>query len=669
MRYICTNCDRDIGTRRRGVSPQHLMAVRQRWVLRSAATFALLCALAGCRFEVSPDSIDVSANVGQSITESLEIRNTGDEPVDLTLVAEGAAVTLSTTAGVLQAGEVVDIEISAECSSPGERRTDIAVTGRTGNKAITVHVPFVLRCQAETGTHLVSLELFQGPPIYKKDYRAGTETEPVPMMRPENGATPVERWTPPYYVEETGERIYPSKAYVWSAEHEGLVTALWGRRAAVAVTILHMDDSPTPEVSASVGAAALPTLLQETVSAGDGFETVTVFDLARDLYERGAVLDVSVETGEGKQSDQVTLFGETVEPVQLSWVPIVVEGFPPPQPDAEDLTDNLASMVPIAERIVKTGPPMNYVEKGTDLEDEFNIDVGKALQQLKNHHALHACEYDEIYLGIWNAQAFLDEDDYFYSGAAARSSNLSSGNTLVGPGPVDFESPPIPKRMQVAISTFAHELGHLFGLSHTPCGVEPRFEGKEYPYGNNAELGPAPLWETIFNRFIGAGDGFHDNMSYCGPRATSDFSYQMMVMYRQHDYASRTCEAPRPGGDPNARSKPGADPLVTKSAAVDGVPKSIAIAGAISADGIASISMVQPTGNPPWAPRPDGEYTLELLDAGGTVLHRQPIRANRIDHGHGEALWGARVPYVDGAATLLVRGQSGDVRATATLPR
>ena len=163
MLYICTNGDRDIGTRRRGVSPQHLMAVRRRWAFRSAATFALLCALAGCRFEVSPDSIDVSVDVGQSITESLEIRNTGDEPVDLTLVAEGAAVTLSASAGVLQAGEILDIEISAECASPGERRTDIAVTGRTGNKTITVHVPFVLRCQAETGTHLVSATS-HGPP-------------------------------------------------------------------------------------------------------------------------------------------------------------------------------------------------------------------------------------------------------------------------------------------------------------------------------------------------------------------------------------------------------------------------------------------------------------------------------------------------------------------------
>ena len=628
--------------------------------LRHAAIFLTAFALAGCRFEVSPDSFDVSADVGQTVTEFLEVRNTGDELVDLTLVAEGAAVTLSTTAGVLQAGEVVDIEISAECASPGERRTDISVTGRTGNKAIIVHVPFVLRCQDETGTHLVSLELFQGPPIYKKDYRAGTETEPVPMTRPENGAEPLDTWIPYYLDRELNDWVYPSKAYVWSAENEGLVTALWNRRTAVALTVAHMDDSPLPDVSASVGAEALPVLLQETARNGDAFETVTVFDLADDLYQRGAALDVAVESEGRTSSDSVALFGETVEAIQISWVPIVLEDFPPPELDAEQLTNDLASMIPIAERVTKTAPPMHYVEQGT--EGEYRLGLIEALYQMLDHHTLHACGYDEIYVGTWNSQAVLEKDSVGIAGGYAGAAYAGGGNFAIAASPVDLQQQPPRDEIKRYVTTdFAHEFGHLFGLFHTACGTEATRDGKDYPYAN-AALGPAPLWDLTLNRFVGADDGFSDVMSYCAPGAVSDFSYQIMVMFRQHDWASQTCDNPRPGGDPNARAKPGTTPLTVKSDAVDSPPRSIAITGVISPDGIASISMVQPTGNPPWTPRPTGEYTLEILDAGGSVLHRQPIRADRIDHGHGEALWSARVPWFEDAATVILRGAAGEVR-------
>ena len=126
-------------------------------------------------------------------------------------------MTLSETSGILRPGAAAHIGISAECESAGERRTDIAVTGRTGNKAIVVHVPFVLRCQDETGAHLVSLELFQGPPIYKKDYRAGTETEPVTLGSARERGRPSEGvGTIPSRTRTPGSGTYPSKDEAWS---------------------------------------------------------------------------------------------------------------------------------------------------------------------------------------------------------------------------------------------------------------------------------------------------------------------------------------------------------------------------------------------------------------------------------------------------------------------
>ena len=85
--------------------------------LRHAAIFLTAFALAGCKFEVTPDSFDLSADVGQTVTESIEVRNTGDElvvacfPVQFSLALDGAPLMLSETAGVLQPGESANIDI------------------------------------------------------------------------------------------------------------------------------------------------------------------------------------------------------------------------------------------------------------------------------------------------------------------------------------------------------------------------------------------------------------------------------------------------------------------------------------------------------------------------------------------------------------------------------
>ena len=84
-----------------------------REIRERAPLCALLCALAGCRFEVTPDSFDLSADVGQDVSESIEVRNTGDEPVAFSLASEGARITLSKTSGVLQSGAGANIGISA----------------------------------------------------------------------------------------------------------------------------------------------------------------------------------------------------------------------------------------------------------------------------------------------------------------------------------------------------------------------------------------------------------------------------------------------------------------------------------------------------------------------------------------------------------------------------
>lgn len=79
--------------------------------------------------------------------------------------------------------------------------------------------------------------------------------------------------------------------------------------------------------------------------------------------------------------------------------------------------------------------------------------------------------------------------------------------------------------------------------------------------------------------------------------------------------------------------------------------------------------MVEPTGNVPWATPAAGAFTRELLDAGGYVLHREPVPVLHAGHGRGEALWNARVPWFDAAATVVLRGPAGDIRATSQTNR
>ena len=543
------------------------------------------------------------------------------------------------------------------------------MTGRTGNKAATVTVPFVLRCLSEVGTYLVSLELLQGPPIYKKDYRTGEETDPVNLHRPENGTEPVPEYQRARTVGDgTRDSFYPSKDDAWSVDNEGFVTAIWGRRAAVAVTAFHTDESPPPEFSASVDGSALPTLRQDTERSGDGFETVTVFDVAHERYQRGAVLDIAIESDEIRQTDLLALFGETVEPLLVTWIPIDVPGFPAPAVDAESYMAGTASWLPVAETSTGIGPTMQYVANGTEVHGS-RYDILAAVGQLWDHHALHACGRDEIYVGI------VDNHTMFNQEGSGGSRGYAAHHVAIGALILHYEDEEVlPKDIHSAMMINAHEIGHLFGQQHVPgCYMRGRTT-VDYPY-EDGKLGPARGWDWISTQFVERDEHLvlsprhlsfpvHDFMTACGGRwVVSDFSYQLMALHQQSSeaFSAKACDGPAA-----ADGKSGVSPLTQKSAPAGTGPQSIAITGTISADGIASISMAEPTGNLPWAPIVTGEYTLEVLDAGGSVLHRERVSVAHAGHGHDGALWSARVPYFEDAATAVLRGSEGDVRASAS---
>ncbi len=641
-------------------------------VLKTGAAALLALVLAGCRFDLTPDAFDHAATVGETVRDTLTLSNPSDEPVDFSLDVNGSGLTVSPASGVLAPGAEMAIAVEADCEEPGLVDTEIAVSGWTGKQGATVGVPFALECATPIGTQLMRLEVLQGPPVFRKDYLRGTETKPVNLHRPENGAEPVPEWQSRRDVDDgSGDEYYPSKDDAWSFDNEGMVTGIWGRRAAVALTAFHEDASP-PELAATVDSEELPELKRETASFGNGYETVVVFDVAPERYQRGAVLEVAMEADGVSATDTLAFFGETVEPLMVTWIPIETADFPGPEIDAEFYMAATASWLPVAETVTGVGPTMTYEEVGGEKPGR-RYDIVEAAEQLGEHRARHACGYDEIYIGLFNNFAMFNAEDS--SGAIGYA-----GPGIIGSTIIHFEDEEIlPLDIHHMAMLNAHELGHYFHQSHVPGCHMRGATTVDYPYPEG-KVGPARGWDWISMQFAERDEhlvlsprhlsrGISDFMMACGVEwVVSDFSYQLMALYRQSPEAERAtgCDV----GTETAR-------LVTKStrAVAAPPPRSIALAGTLSDEGLATITLAELNTNAPWRTPRAGRLTLEVLDAGGSVLHREPLTVSHAGHDHGRgvgdrtALWSTRVPYRTGAETVVLRGAAGDVLAEMALNR
>ncbi len=644
--------------------------------LRAGATVLLAVSLAGCRFDLTPDAFEHAATVGETVRDTLTLSNPSDEPVDFSLEVNGSGLTVSPATGVLAPGAEVAITVSADCEEPGLVDTEIAVSGWTGKQGATVGVPFALECATPVGTQLMRLEVFQGPPVFLKDYLRGTETKPVNLHRPENGAEPVPEHRGGQSLDDgSGNSRYLSRDDAWSSENEGMVTGIWGRRAAVAVTAFHPEELPSAELSATVNGEALPELTRDTASYGDGFETVAVFDVSRERYRRGAVLEVAVATDGQEETDTLPFFGETVEPLLVTWVPIELAEFPAPTVDAEVYMEGLAAWLPIAERKTGVGPTMNYVERGDEgyRNRVYLLDVA---EQLLEHHARHACGHHEIYVGFWDNHRLLLEEG---QGGPQGIVLGGRGSIAIGAQIADVVDPPSLNGIRGAHMLNAHEVGHLLWMGHV-AGCNMRGPTTtEYPYAEG-KVGPARGWDWISMQFAERDEflpldprrlsrPINDFMMACGGNwVVSDFSYQLMALFQQSPSKAYDADICYDSKDATAS--------VTKAMQREAVPRrSLALAGTLTDEGLATITLAEPNDNAPWRAPSAGGFTLEVLDAGGGVLHREPLVVAHAghDHGHGlgqrTALWSTRVPYQPGAETVVLRGAAGDVLAEMALNR
>lgn len=98
---------------------------------------------------------------------------------------------------------------------------------------------------------------------------------------------------------------------------------------------------------------------------------------------------------------------------------------------------------------------------------------------------------------------------------------------------------------ELSQSTLIHELGHMHGLLHSPCG-DPDLQDTRFPYVDGSTQSEG--WDFRSGTFIPA--DHNDLMGYCQPRWVSDYHYAKMVEWVE---LARTWTAQKskmqPGGE------------------------------------------------------------------------------------------------------------------------
>ncbi len=205
---------------------------------------------------------------------------------------------------------------------------------------------------------------------------------------------------------------------------------------------------------------------------------------------------------------------------------------------------------------------------------------------------------------------------------------------------ISFDAP------DLAGQVIAHEFGHNFGRSHSPCGnvagVDPAF-----PHAGGRLGGPG--WGA-YSQVLRATSGFRDIMSYCFPLWSSDYTFASILAMR---LARPVGDLPPilaallQGGetgpfDPDVNPKGGGgaglDALPAPSQPLGPPREGLLVGGGWSdSEGVFVRPAVAVTA--PLTPEsPGGDARIELLDAQGRVLSTHRFAGARLDHAEDPSL-------------------------------
>jgi hypothetical protein len=188
--------------------------------------------------------------------------------------------------------------------------------------------------------------------------------------------------------------------------------------------------------------------------------------------------------------------------------------------------------------------------------------------------------------------------------------------------------------------TFAHELGHNFGLYHAPCGG-PGGVDPEFPY---VDGGIGVFGYDLINRVARHPATYKDLMTYCGPEWISDYNYEKVLAYREQWDRTTT-------GPDRASEK---EPALLVWGGRQG--------GDLVLEPAFELEMRENL------PRSEGPYRIEGRDGAGAVLFSYSFAMPQADHAEGTGGFSfaipARVAQIDRLASLRLTGPRGVAERT-----
>jgi len=211
------------------------------------------------------------------------------------------------------------------------------------------------------------------------------------------------------------------------------------------------------------------------------------------------------------------LGAESMGVIRMHLVPFEVGGFVPDtsQGVIDGLRAAVMAMYPVSDVEVTVGP----VEPD---DNGGQVDMGGLMSRLI------MLQEDEVF-----ATGDLDPavaDIYYYglvTGAATREEFCDScptGTSESGVGDRAGSAMGAAFADELSESTLIHEMGHMHGLLHSPCG-DPSLQDDRFPYADG--LTQTEGWDFRTETFVAS--DHNDLMGYCQPRWVSDYHYAKMA--------------------------------------------------------------------------------------------------------------------------------------------